>query len=186
MKSRNGLSFISPGKTGAWTSIWTAENYCACGTPEIRETLCANKRLWNLCYGTIFAVQNGVKGSRISVLEGKVNVNQNGKDKVLKPGDQLTTSPNVSNVPIETDVEWSRQFDVYMNLIKETNAVQKELADHPAKKRNRQYSPICQYCRMEQCFMYPSQIDNYFYDFNKLLEDRITSNPILKNWWMIK
>ncbi|HKY43693.1 MAG TPA: FecR domain-containing protein, partial [Pyrinomonadaceae bacterium] len=45
--------------------------------------------------GTIFSVNNGTKGSRVSVIEGEVNLNHAGKDRVLKPGDQVTTNPAI-------------------------------------------------------------------------------------------
>ena len=43
--------------------------------------------------GTIFSVNNGTKGSRVSVIEGEVKLNHAGTDRVLRPGDQATTSP---------------------------------------------------------------------------------------------
>ncbi len=41
--------------------------------------------------GTIFAVNHGLKGSRVSVIEGEVEVRQGGTESMLLPGDQLTT-----------------------------------------------------------------------------------------------
>ncbi len=41
--------------------------------------------------GTIFAVDHGLKGSRVSVIEGEVEVRQGGTESMLLPGDQITT-----------------------------------------------------------------------------------------------
>src|SRR5687768_5530307 len=43
--------------------------------------------------GTVFSVNNGTKGSRVSVIDGEVNLNHAGSDRVLRPGEQATTSP---------------------------------------------------------------------------------------------
>src|SRR5208283_5575356 len=38
--------------------------------------------------GTVFSVNAGVKGSRVSVIQGVVHVAQDNQEKVLHPGDQ--------------------------------------------------------------------------------------------------
>ena len=42
--------------------------------------------------GTVFSVSAGVKGSRVSVIQGEVHVSQDNKDTVLHPGQQQVTS----------------------------------------------------------------------------------------------
>ena len=41
--------------------------------------------------GTVFSVNNGTKGSRVSVIEGEVNLNHAGSDRMLRAGEQATT-----------------------------------------------------------------------------------------------
>src|ERR1043165_6621968 len=55
--------------------------------------------------GTVFSVNNGTKGSRISVIEGEVNLNHAGSDHVLRPGDQATTSPAITTIPVKRSEE---------------------------------------------------------------------------------
>ncbi|MGD0500633.1 MAG: FecR domain-containing protein [Bryobacteraceae bacterium] len=57
--------------------------------------------------GTVFSVDAGVKGSRISVIQGEVRVTEDNQEKVLRPGDQTVTGSNLENVPIQDDVSWS-------------------------------------------------------------------------------
>ena len=58
--------------------------------------------------GTVFSVTSGVKGSRVSVIEGEVRVSQDSNEKVLHPGDQTVTSPNLEPVSVKDDIGWSR------------------------------------------------------------------------------
>jgi len=58
--------------------------------------------------GTVFSVTSGVKGSRVSVIQGEVHVSQDSNEKVLHPGDQTVTSPNLEPVSVKDDIGWSR------------------------------------------------------------------------------
>jgi len=58
--------------------------------------------------GTIFAVNHGIKGSRVSVIEGEVEVREGSAKATLRPGDQLSTSSRLRTVPVEEEIGWSR------------------------------------------------------------------------------
>ena len=58
--------------------------------------------------GTVFSVDAGVKGSRISVVEGEVHVAEGGRDGILHKGDQTVTGTNLDLYPIAYDLAWSR------------------------------------------------------------------------------
>lgn len=82
--------------------------------------------------GTIFAVNQGTKGARVSVLEGEVHVAQSGDDTVLMPGDQFTSSGQVEPLPLAEDVAWSREYEAqYRGLIDELVKLRTELAAVP-------------------------------------------------------
>ena len=51
--------------------------------------------------GTIFAVNHGLKGSRVSVIEGEVEVSEGSGSALLHPGDQITTGNRLRRVPLE-------------------------------------------------------------------------------------
>ncbi len=57
--------------------------------------------------GTVFSVNAGVKGSRISVIQGEVHVTQDNREKVLRPGDQTSTSTALEPGPAQDDFQWS-------------------------------------------------------------------------------
>src|SRR5439155_16073876 len=61
--------------------------------------------------GTVFSVVSGMKGSRVSVVEGEVHVSKDNQDHVLHPGDQIVTSPTIEPRSVREDVDWSRNRD---------------------------------------------------------------------------
>jgi hypothetical protein len=75
--------------------------------------------------GTVFSVSSGVKGSRVSVIEGEVHVTQNSEEKVLRPGDQTVTNPNLEPLSVKEDIAWSRNRD---ELLKQLAKLRQDLA----------------------------------------------------------
>src|SRR5207245_676135 len=66
--------------------------------------------------GTIFLVNHGTKGSRVSVLEGVVNVAYGQRTLDLHAGEETTTSRNLSRVPIQDEIAWSKNAARYLAL----------------------------------------------------------------------
>ena len=58
--------------------------------------------------GTIFAVNHGLKGSRVSVIEGEVEVREGSASAILLPGDQIATGDRLRPVPLEEEIAWSQ------------------------------------------------------------------------------
>ncbi len=63
--------------------------------------------------GTIFGVSAGVKGSRVSVIQGEVHVTQNSAEKTLHPGEQAVSSPDLVPESVKDDISWSRDRERY-------------------------------------------------------------------------
>ncbi len=77
--------------------------------------------------GTIFSVDHGTKGSRVSVIEGHVRVEQGRREDLLNPGDQVTTRPYLAPVPLAQEIGWSQNVDRYLALLAELNAIHDDL-----------------------------------------------------------
>ncbi len=67
--------------------------------------------------GTLFSVSAGMKGSRVSVLQGEVHVSQDNQDKTLHPGDQSVAGEGLQPEPIRDDIAWSRNRDKYFAIL---------------------------------------------------------------------
>jgi ferric-dicitrate binding protein FerR (iron transport regulator) len=76
--------------------------------------------------GTIFGVSAGVKGSRVSVVQGEVHVTQDNSEKVLHPGQQAVTSDSLEPVSVKDDISWSRNRD---QLLQELAKLQTGLSE---------------------------------------------------------
>jgi hypothetical protein len=65
--------------------------------------------------GTIFGVSAGAKGSRVSVIQGEVHVDAapDNREKILHPGNQIVTSPDLEPESVHDDISWSRNHDRY-------------------------------------------------------------------------
>jgi hypothetical protein len=59
--------------------------------------------------GTVFAVSTEESGSRVSVLEGEVQIRRGEISETLLAGQQATTSPELRPVPPETGLAWARE-----------------------------------------------------------------------------
>lgn len=77
--------------------------------------------------GTIFSVNHGTKGSRVSVIEGEVRVERGRAEDLLHPGQQVTTRASLTAVPVADEIAWSRDLDRYMALMAELNVLHEEI-----------------------------------------------------------
>ena len=72
--------------------------------------------------GTIFGVSAGVKGSRVSVVQGEVRVAQAGGVRVLHRGDQTVTGREMEPESVRDDIAWSRNHARYDALLADLRA----------------------------------------------------------------
>jgi hypothetical protein len=66
--------------------------------------------------GTVFAVSAGLGGSVVSVVEGSVQVNQPGLERLLEPGEQAASNPAFATSVAEA-VAWSPEAEEYLQLL---------------------------------------------------------------------
>ncbi len=76
--------------------------------------------------GTIFEVGHGANGSRVSVIEGEVEVHQRGDSTSVVPGEQFAT--RVGKVQLgANDIAWSRNADEYIAMLQEVAVLQQDI-----------------------------------------------------------
>lgn len=134
--------------------------------------------------GTIFAVESGTKGSRVSVVEGEVEVNYAGKDEKLLPGDQTTTSRNLERTTVQQNVAWSRNAAKYTNLVAELAKLRRDVNQRMLLPGVRYTSKFIDLVPENTVFYaaLPNLAES-FAESQRVMQERIKQNPALAEWW---
>ncbi|HEV2989406.1 MAG TPA: FecR domain-containing protein [Candidatus Angelobacter sp.] len=133
--------------------------------------------------GTVFAVNSGLKGSRVSVVEGEVRVAESGVTSVLHSGDQLSTSATVGAAPIRDELAWSKDRDKLVALLEEFSHLSKkmEAVQLPGLRYQSRILPA-----LPQTSMFVASVPNYsdaIQQANKLFQQELESSSVLREWW---
>ncbi len=134
--------------------------------------------------GTIFAVESGTKGSRVSVVEGEVQVNHQGKDETLLPGDQTTTNRNLDKTPVQQNVAWSRNAARYADLVSELAKLRRDVNQRVQMPGVRYSSKFVDVVPENTVFYaaLPNLTDTLA-ESQRVMQERISQNPALAEWW---
>ncbi len=132
--------------------------------------------------GTIFSVNNGTKGARVSVVEGEVHVEHNSKEDKLLPGDQVTTNASIEKVAIAQEVSWSRKAKQYDQMLVEISKLRKDLAaiPRPGVRNSTQILDV-----MPEGTVFYVALPNLTETLNasyNLVKQRVEQNPELNAW----
>jgi FecR protein/Putative zinc-finger len=133
--------------------------------------------------GTIFAVESGTKGSRVSVVEGEVQVNYAGKDETLLPGDQTTTNRSLDKTTVQQNVAWSRNASRYANLVSELAKLKNDINRVP--RPGVRYSSRFVNLVPENTVFYAAlpNFSETLAESQRIMQERISQNPALAEWW---
>jgi hypothetical protein len=133
--------------------------------------------------GTVFSVNSGMKGSRVSVIEGEVRVANSGVTSVLHPGDQLSTNTAVAAVPVKQEIAWSQNFDKHLALLAEFAKLENKLqtVQMPGLRYQSKLLPLLP----SPTVVYASipNLGDAVQQANRLFQQQLQQSPILNDWW---
>ncbi|MFN2533411.1 MAG: FecR domain-containing protein, partial [Pyrinomonadaceae bacterium] len=130
--------------------------------------------------GTVFSVNSGTKGSRVSVIEGEVHLDHAGSQRVLLPGEQATTNASIEAVPVKDEVSWSKNAGRYAQILA---LLKTDLAKVPQPGvRN---STHLLNLMPENTVVYAAlpNLTSTMAESHRLIQERIGENPVLRQWW---
>jgi ferric-dicitrate binding protein FerR (iron transport regulator) len=133
--------------------------------------------------GTVFSVNSGTKGSRVSVIQGEVRLDQSGDERVLLAGQQASTNPAIEAIPVKDEVAWSRKAAQYAQQLASLGALNRELAK-VARPGLRQSTHLLD-LMPESTVVYAAlpNLTTTLAESHKILQERLSQNPALKQWW---
>ena len=133
--------------------------------------------------GTIFSVNNGTKGSRVSVIEGEVSLNHAGADRVLRPGEQATTSATIATIPVKDEVAWSKNANRYASLLSGLATLRNELkaVQQPGVRNSTHLLDLMP----ENTVVYAAlpNLANTITESHRIIQERMSQNAALREWW---
>lgn len=131
--------------------------------------------------GTIFSVNSGAKGSRVSVIEGEVHVGHAGKDTALHAGEQATTHESIERIRVRDEIAWSRDSERYIKMLDETRA---KIDAAVAMPGNRYSTHLLDLMPADTTFYVAiPNLSETLSRANQILQENIEANTELRAWW---
>ena len=133
--------------------------------------------------GTVFSVNSGLKGSRVTVVEGTVLVAQNSHQDVLHAGGQVSTSSAMGATPVTQEISWSQNSAAYIAMLNAVTALNAKLDQDqfPALR----YSSNLMALAPAQTVVYASipNLSQALTEVQQVFVPKIQQNPTLAQWW---
>ena len=130
--------------------------------------------------GTIFGVSAGAKGSRVSVVQGEVHVDQDNQEKILHPGNQAVTSPDLEPESVREDLAWSRNHARYESILGSLG----QALSHIPQPELRYESHL--FGRLPANIIFFAGIPNlaqYLGEAEDVFRKKMAQSPDLEAWW---
>ncbi|MBC7925042.1 MAG: FecR domain-containing protein [Bryobacteraceae bacterium] len=132
--------------------------------------------------GTIFSVNRGIAGSRVSVVEGEVHVEHGTAKDVLRPGDQVTTHASMARTAIKDEISWSRDYDKYLDVLQQLVDMKSKLSQ--IRMPGMRYSSRLLGNVPEGTVVYVSlpNLGRAIADMQQIVSDQTQQSPELQAW----
>lgn len=133
--------------------------------------------------GTVFSVDAGIKGSRVGVLEGTVEVAHAGKETVLHAGDTIATSQNLEAAPVTQQIAWSPHREQYLELMAQLSTLQHRIEQIPLLEPRYSSDLLDRVPKDTLLYVSIPNLGDFVTQARGIFEDQLKQSPVLQQWW---
>jgi hypothetical protein len=133
--------------------------------------------------GTVFSVNSGTKGSRVSVIEGEVRVKHSGAESILHAGDQVATTQSVGRVPVSQEISWSNDLDHELALLAEFAKFREKLEtiQTPGPRYESKILPLLPVDTV--LYVGIPNLGDALRQANQIFQEQLSQSKVLQDWW---
>jgi hypothetical protein len=133
--------------------------------------------------GTIFSVDAGLKGSRVGVLQGSVQVSHAGLHPVLHPGEQFATSDSLTPQPLQEQFAWSADQQKYVGIMAQLALVEHRIAQLPFPEPRSRSDLLPRMPANTLLYVSIPNLGEFLNEANTIFQDQLNQSPELQEWW---
>ena len=133
--------------------------------------------------GTVFSINTGIKGSRVAVLQGTVDVQHSGIDSLIRAGDQVATSDNLAPAPVAQQIAWSHERDKYLPLLAQFATLERSIEQIPFPQPRFSSDILDQVPADTLLYISIPNLGQFLSEANQVFEDQLKQSPALEQWW---
>ncbi len=133
--------------------------------------------------GTVFSVNSGTKGSRVTVIEGEVHVEHAGLKSILHSGDQVATTQSVGLVPVREEIAWSSDLDHDLALLAEFSKLRVKLQEiqTPGPRYESKILPLLPADTV--LYIGIPNLGAALQEANQIFQQHLSQSRVLQDWW---
>ena len=133
--------------------------------------------------GTVFSVNSGTKGSRVSVIEGEVHVKHSGLESILHSGDQVATTMSVGLVPVSQEIGWSNDLDHELALLAEFGKLREKLEAIPTPGPRYESKILPLLAPDTALYIGIPNLGDALQQANQIFQQQLSQSKVLQDWW---
>jgi len=133
--------------------------------------------------GTVFSVDAGIKGSRVAVVQGAVEVRHAGVRSMVHAGDEFTTSQNLVPEPVSEQVAWSPNRDEYLGLLAQLTLLEHKIAQIPLPQPRYGSDLLSRMPVETQLYVSIPNLGDFVTQAKAIFEDQLKQSSALQQWW---
>jgi len=133
--------------------------------------------------GTVFSVNSGIKGSRVAVLQGAVEVRHAGVRSMVHAGNMFTTTENLAPEAMSEQVAWSPNRDEYLELLAQFSILQHKIEKIPLPQPRYGSDLLNRMPADTQLYVSIPNIGDFVTQAKSIFDDQLKQSAVLQRWW---